>query len=110
MASLGRFLARSGEIGLPFYQILMHPTKFEWAINVGKAFEKLKAYLSSPPLLLISSVICSQRHNNMKPIYYVSHILCGPEERYSSLEKYIFCLLIIARIKPIFFRHMQSIF
>lgn len=33
----------------------------------------------------------------MKPIYHVSHILNGPEEHYSSLEKYILFLVITTR-------------
>lgn len=50
MESLGRFLARAGETCLPFYQTLGHAAKFELTADVRKAFQKLKAYLSSPSL------------------------------------------------------------
>lgn len=104
MASLRRFLSRAGETGLPFYQILRRPSMFEWTAEVSEAFQKLKACLSSPSLLVtlvsnevlylylaitpkvVSSVLCSKCDNNVKQIYYLSHVLHGPEERYSSLE------------------------
>lgn len=97
MASLGPFLARAGEIGLRFYQTLRRRTKSTWTADVSKTVQKLKAYPFSPPLLVtpihnkvlnvylsitanvISSVLWSKRDNNMKPLYYVSHVLNGPE-------------------------------
>lgn len=48
---MASFLARAGEIGLPFYRILRHLSKFEWIADASKDFQKLKAYLPSPPLL-----------------------------------------------------------
>lgn len=59
---------------------------------------------------VISSILCSKRNNNMKSLYYVSHVLNGPEERYSSLGKYILCLVITARkLKPYFQAHTINI-
>lgn len=55
------------------------------------------------PSKVTSSVLCASCENNIKPIFYISHCLNGLEEQYSSLEKYILCLIIIARkLKPYF--------
>ncbi|XP_042973096.1 uncharacterized protein LOC122304898 [Carya illinoinensis] len=49
VATLGRFIARSIDKCLPFFQVLqkVHP----WNEQCDKAFEKLKQYLANPPLL-----------------------------------------------------------
>lgn len=109
--SLGSFLARAGEIGLLFNQIQRCPTKFEWTTNGNNVFQKPKAYLFSLPILvthvtnetlslylaispkIISSVFYSKHDNNMELVYYVSHVLNSPKERYDIvLWKNTFCV------------------
>ena len=49
IATLNRFISRAADRCLPFFRTLKK--SFEWKIECQQAFEDLKAYLSSPPLL-----------------------------------------------------------
>ncbi|KAL0304748.1 UNVERIFIED_CONTAM: hypothetical protein Scaly_1195300 [Sesamum calycinum] len=51
LAALNRFISRSADKGLPFFKILRGGAKFEWSKNGQEAFDELKKYLVSPPLL-----------------------------------------------------------
>jgi hypothetical protein len=51
MAALNRFISRFGEKRLPFFKLLKKTGKFEWIEEAKNAFEKLKAYLTSSPVL-----------------------------------------------------------
>jgi hypothetical protein len=62
LASLNRFISRSAERNLPFFEILKSAEVFQWGPAQQKAFEELKQYLidlttltppsSGTPLLL----------------------------------------------------------
>ena len=83
---------------LPFFRILKKV--FEWIDECQRAFEELKAYLASPPLLspskpdeelslylvvsptVISSTFIREEDHVQLPIYYTSQALRGVEERY----------------------------
>ena len=49
VAALNRFILRATGKCLPFFRILKK--SFEWMTKCQQAFEDLKSYLSSPPLL-----------------------------------------------------------
>ena len=49
IAALNRFVSRATDKCLPFFRTLKK--SFEWTDECQRAFEELKAYLSSPPLL-----------------------------------------------------------
>ena len=49
IAALNRFMSRATDKCLPFFRTLKK--YFEWTAECQQAFEKLKDYLSSPPLL-----------------------------------------------------------
>ena len=51
VAALNRFVSRSVERCLPFFQTLKQSKNFCWITECQQAFEELKSYLSSPPLL-----------------------------------------------------------
>ena len=51
MAALNRFISRLGEKGLPFFKLLKKTDKFEWTEEDDEAFKRLKAYLTSSPIL-----------------------------------------------------------
>ena len=52
MAALSRFKSRLGDRGLPFFKLLRKSDKFEWNDDASKAFQELKDFLTSPPVLM----------------------------------------------------------
>ncbi|GLU12495.1 hypothetical protein SLE2022_291700 [Rubroshorea leprosula] len=114
VAALHRFISRSADKCLPFFKIMRSAAqkdeagkqkKFEWSQECQAAFDELKSYLSSPPLLTkavdgeilylylgisdeaISSVLVREEAKQQKPIYYISSVLHGAELRYPIAEK-----------------------
>lgn len=90
--------------------------QFECTPDCEAAFQNIKQYLQSPPpilvppwsgetlhlyvsksLFVISVVLCTKCQIVFHLVYYVSHVLQAVETRYSSLEKHIFALIIVAR-------------
>ncbi|GKV04724.1 hypothetical protein SLEP1_g16838 [Rubroshorea leprosula] len=51
VAALHRFIARSAERCLPFFKALREPNHFQWTEECQRAFDELKQYLASAPLL-----------------------------------------------------------
>ena len=51
MATLGRFISRLGEKGLPLFKLLKKADHFEWNPEAERALQGLKEYLSLPPML-----------------------------------------------------------
>jgi hypothetical protein len=45
LASLNRFISRSAERNLPFFEILKSAEVFQWGMAQQRAFEELKQYL-----------------------------------------------------------------
>ncbi|XP_011101938.1 uncharacterized protein LOC105179973 [Sesamum indicum] len=124
LASLNRFISRSADKGLHFFKILRGAAKFEWDKSSQEAFDALKRYLSSPPLLTkprtgetlylylaisgnaVSSVLVRQENREHHPVYYVSRMLQGAESRYSQIEKLALSLITAARkLRPYFQSH-----
>ena len=99
MVALNRFISRLGEKGLPFFKLLKKTDKFEWTEEANKAFKKLKAYLTSSPVLtppmknedmmlyivatstVIGTTIVVEREEEgrlykvQRPVYYISEVL-----------------------------------
>ena len=79
------------------------------------AFDNLKTYLSSPPLLspsepgeelylylavsqaVVSAALVKEEDGSQKPVYFTSRTLRGAEERYPQMEKLAFALITAAR-------------
>ncbi|KAL0378269.1 UNVERIFIED_CONTAM: hypothetical protein Sradi_3132400 [Sesamum radiatum] len=115
---------RSSDKGLPFFKILKKADAFSWNEQCQAAFENLKKYLTSPPLLTkpkpgetlflylaisegaVSAVLVRGEAREHQPIYYVSKTLQGPEERYPQIEKLALALVTAARkLRPYFQSH-----
>ncbi|VFQ94712.1 unnamed protein product, partial [Cuscuta campestris] len=123
IAALGRFLARSAERSLPFFTILKGGGNFQWTAECQEAFEHLKEYLSSPPVLskplagdvlflylgvahLAVSSVLLREEGVQKPVYYTSRALRGPETRYTPLEKCVLAVVVtVKRLTPYFQAH-----
>ena len=94
---------------MPFFKILRKA--FDWTNQCQKAFQDLKAYLTTAPLLsssipgeelylylavsphAISSALIREEGKAQKPIYYTSQALRGAEGRYPLMEKLAFALI-----------------
>jgi hypothetical protein len=107
MATLGRFISKLGEKGLPFFKLLKKADKFVWTEEADQAPEELKTFLTTPPVmvpqkpketlllyiftstLVVSSVLVAERSKGGKPysvkrpIYYVCEVLSDSKVRYS---------------------------
>ena len=122
IAALNRYVLRAMDKCLPFFRTLKK--SFEWIAECQQAFEELKAYLSTPPLLspsqlgeefflylavspaAVSAALIREEERVQKPIYYASCALRGAEERYSPMEKLAFALVTVAcKPKPYFQAH-----
>ena len=122
IAALRRFVSRASDKCQPFFQVLKKA--FQWDTNCEEAFSALKAYLSSPPILVspskgelltlflavsdfsTSAVLVRDKDRVQHPVYYCSRALRGVEERYSRMEKLILALVTAARkLRPYFQGH-----
>ena len=88
MVALNRFVSRATDKCLPFFRTLRK--SFEWTDECQKAFEDLKKYLSSPPLLspskpgeelylylaisqaAVSTALVREERGSQQPIYFIN--------------------------------------
>ncbi|GKV17254.1 hypothetical protein SLEP1_g27785 [Rubroshorea leprosula] len=133
IGALHRFVSKSAEKCLPFFKILRFVAhkdetgklkKFEWTSECQTAFNDLKSYLGSPPLLTkavegeilylylgisdaaVSSVLVREADKQQKPVYYASRVLQGAELWYSIVEKAALAVVTTARkLRPYFQAH-----
>ncbi|XP_065007682.1 uncharacterized protein LOC135638490 [Musa acuminata AAA Group] len=124
LVAMSRFLARSGDRCLPFFRALKNPKDFRWMTECDEAFKQMKQHLASLPRLAsvspgerlglylvasqhaVSSVLVKENSGEQLPVYYVSHVLNGPEERYPPIEKLALALVLSARkLRPYFQAH-----
>ena len=122
IVALSRFLSRASDKCQPFFQVLKKA--FQWDANCEEAFSALKAYLSSPPILVSPSegelltmylavsdfsanaVLVRDKDRVQHLVYYCSRALRGAEERYPRMEKLILALVTTTRkLHPYFQVH-----
>jgi hypothetical protein len=124
LASLGRFLPKSALRSYPFFKLLRKDTPFEWNEECQNAFEELKGVLATPPILTrplpneplylylsinneaVASALVREDEEGQKPVYFVSKVLHGAEQRYQQMEKLAFALVTTARrLRQYFMAH-----
>ncbi|KAL0445161.1 UNVERIFIED_CONTAM: hypothetical protein Slati_2238800 [Sesamum latifolium] len=124
IAALSWFISKSAEKSLLFFKTLRKARTFEWDASCQRAFEELKNYLASLPLLVkpslgdtfylylsatlqaVSSVLIREEKGKQLPIYYVHKVINGAEGRYTPLEKMALALVTTARrLHPYFLSH-----
>ena len=122
VAALNRFVLKATDKCLPFFQVLKK--SFEWTDECQKAFEDLKKYLSSPPLLspsmpgeelylyiavsqaAVSAALVKDEGGSQRPVYFISRAFRGAEETYPRMEKLAFALVTaVWKLKPYFQAH-----
>ena len=98
IATLNRFVLKAINKCLPFFRTLRK--SFEWTDECQKAFEDLKKYLSSAPLLslsklgeelylylvvsqvAVSTALVREEDRSQRPVYFISQAFRGVEVRY----------------------------
>ncbi|XP_013727895.1 uncharacterized protein LOC106431636 [Brassica napus] len=97
---------------------------FVWDEKCEEAFEQLKQYLTTPPVLskpevgdtlslyiavsstAVSSVLIREDRGEQRPIFYTSKRMTDPETRYPTLEKMALTVITSARkLRPYFQSH-----
>ena len=126
IAALNKFVSKAMDKCLPFFRTLKK--SFEWMADCQQAFEELKRYLSSPPLLsltkpgeelflylavspaAISTALVREKDGVQKLEYFTSRALQGVGEQYSLMEKLAFALVTTTRkLKPYFQEHTMIV-
>ncbi|GKC31414.1 reverse transcriptase domain-containing protein [Tanacetum coccineum] len=120
LAALKRFLSRSAEKSLPFFETLKDVTKenkeeYRWTENAERAFQEMKKVIVELSLLTtlvkeetlyvylaaateaVSVVLLAERKGIQCPIHYVSRTLNEAERNYAPLEKLALSLLHMSR-------------
>ncbi|KAJ4795108.1 Pol-polyprotein [Rhynchospora pubera] len=124
IAALNRFISKSAEVCQPFFQTIRKNKKFQWTEECQNAFERIKEYLATPPIIsrptkgetlylyvatsetAVSAALIRIEENQQKPVYFVSRILRDAEIRYPPIEKVAFAVMIAFRkLKPYFQAH-----
>ena len=109
---MGRFISSSAKRCLPFFKTLKDPKNFQWSDDCTQAFQGIKTFLTSPPLLsrpiegetlylylatteeTVAAVLIREEEGKQLPIYYISKVLHEAELNYPRLEKLAYALLI----------------
>jgi hypothetical protein len=119
LASLNRFISRSAERNLRFFEVLKSVEVFQWGPDQQKAFEDLKQYhiqlitltppSSGAPLLLyvaashaaVSATLMQEKQDKQAkmqvPVYFVSEVLKTSKISYTKLEKVLYAVLMASR-------------
>ncbi|KAJ1685137.1 hypothetical protein LUZ63_016527 [Rhynchospora breviuscula] len=124
IAALSRFISKSGEVCLPFFQTIRKNKKFQWTAECQQTFEKINEYLATPPIIsrpvsgevlylyvaasdtAVSAVLMRIEEGKQKPVYFVSRVLRDAEVRYPPVEKAAFAVMTASRkLRPYFQTH-----
>jgi hypothetical protein len=119
VAALNRFIPRTTERSLPFFQVLRSSKNFQWSETQKQPFQELKDYLSNmtklcplePRLALLlyvstsnsalTVVLVQEKEEEGKfkkiPVYSASEALSGSKIIYSELEKIAYAVVMAAR-------------
>jgi hypothetical protein len=119
LSSLNRFISRSTERNLPFFEILKSAEVFQWGPAQQKVFKELKQYLidlttltppaPGAPLLLyvaashsaVSAALVQEKLEGQikkqAPVYFVSEVLSLSKKNYTELEKVLYAVLMASR-------------
>jgi hypothetical protein len=119
LASLNRFISRSAERNLAFFEVLKSAEVLQWWTIQQKAFEELKQYLIEltnltppsweAPLLLyvaashaaVSVALVQEKQDGQAKkqvlVYFISEVLSPSKKNYTELEKVLYAVLMAYR-------------
>jgi hypothetical protein len=121
MAALSRSISRLGDKGVPFFKLLRKSGKFEWNEEAAIAFQQLKEFLTTPPILtapedgemlllyivatthVVSTALVIERdepghvYKVQRPVYFISEVLGESKLHYPQVQKLPYAILIRSR-------------
>ena len=115
IAALSRFISKSTNKCVPFFNLLRGSKKFEWTEECEQAFQAINEHLAQPPVLskpvdgedlfiylavtehAVSAALVREEDKVQHPVYYVSKRLIGAESRYPVIEKLAYCLVLASQ-------------
>ncbi|XP_024025995.1 uncharacterized protein LOC112092918 [Morus notabilis] len=115
VAALNRFISKSTDKSVPFFDTLRGSKSFLWTEECEQAFQQLKEHIGKPPMLskpvtgevlslylavsehAISSVLTREEKKVQLPVYYTSKRLLDAETRYPQMEKLALALVVTER-------------
>ncbi|GAU30847.1 hypothetical protein TSUD_365550 [Trifolium subterraneum] len=115
IVALSRFLSCAGEKVFHFFATLKSGERFTWSDKCEEAFQQLKVFLASPPILTrpqvgnplymyldvsensMSSALVQDIKGEERPVYFVSRIFREVEIRYQKIEKLSLAVVTTAR-------------
>ena len=122
LAAVTHFISRLGEKGLPLYRLLRKSERFSWTPEAQEALDKLKASLTSAPILtppmdseplylyvaattqVVSAAIVVERQEEghallvQRPVYFISEVLSETKTQYPQIQKLLY-EVVLARHK-----------
>ena len=122
VAALNRFTSWFADRCRPFFQLLHKWKDFRWTEECVTAFEDLKQYLSSPPILsrpekeevlyaylavtdyVVSLILVRKQDGIQKLVYYISKSLQEVETCYLPLKKAVLAIMHAMRKLPHYFQ------
>ncbi|CAN1285112.1 Transposon Tf2-6 polyprotein [Linum perenne] len=128
ITAINRFIPKAAERCAPFFSVLKNASKFAWSDKCDKAFEELKQFLVTPPILAspkegdelflyiaispvtVSAVLVRREERSDQPIFYTSKTLVDAEVRYPAIEKMAYAVVCAARkLRPYFQAHTVTV-
>ncbi|CAN1289757.1 Transposon Tf2-8 polyprotein [Linum perenne] len=124
LTAINRFILRIADRCAPFFATLKNASKFAWIDKCNKAFEELKQFLITPPVLAspklnealflyiaisskaVSAVLVRREDKTEHLVFYTSKTLIDAETRYPAIEKMAYDVVCVARkLRPYFQAH-----
>lgn len=120
--ALNHFVSKAIDRCLPFFRALTGNKQFEQTLECEQAFQDLKVYLGSPPLLskpvagevlylylavspsVVSTVLLHVEDRTQHPVYYVNHSKAPAETRYPEMEQLALALLVATQKLKLYFQ------
>ncbi|WJX84068.1 hypothetical protein P8452_66678 [Trifolium repens] len=115
IAALSRFLSCAGEKAFHFFSTLQKSERFVWSTQCEEAFQNLKTFLASSPILTrpekgntmylylvvsdkaLSSALVKEIKGEEKHIYFFSRTFKRVEAKYQKIEKPSLAVIVTAR-------------
>jgi hypothetical protein len=81
MAAQGRFISKLSEKGLPFFKLLKNADKFVWDEEAHQAFEALKEFLTSLPIMTTPVQRKHSSSTSWPPLMWSTRFLLPSEKK-----------------------------